>query len=395
MSQYDFIFAGGGAAGLSLAYHLLHSPLQDRSILIVDRDAKQRNDRTFAFWTDRPTLFDDIVHRSWDQLRFVGDSFAKVIPLGAFRYQVIRGIDFYRFIRRELAPLPNVEFLHGRVDRVDDGAEGAGVWVEGQMHTGRWVFDSRFSPAQLMPDPARYHYLGQHFQGWVIETPDSAFDPQIATFLDFRTPQKDEMRFFYVLPFSESQALVEYVLFSRDDCEQTLKDYLVGTLGIKAYRIVAREGGVNPLTDRPFPRRLGRRIMAIGTLGGMVKPSSGYAFTRIQADSAAIVRSLLHAGHPFDVPASPQFYRTCDALMLNVMACHGDQAKPIFTAMFKNNPIERILRFLDETTSPRENLAMMASLPAWLFVRAWFELKVLRKVYRPLRRKVCFHIQRP
>jgi lycopene beta-cyclase len=135
--------------------------------------------------------------------------------------------------------------------------------------------------------------------------------------------------------------------------------------------------------------------MAIGTLGGMVKPSSGYAFTRIQADSAAIVRSLLHAGHPFDVPASPQFYRTCDALMLNVMACHGDQAKPIFTAMFKNNPIERILRFLDETTSPRENLAMMASLPAWLFVRAWFELKVLRKVYRPLRRKVCFHIQRP
>jgi lycopene beta-cyclase len=135
--------------------------------------------------------------------------------------------------------------------------------------------------------------------------------------------------------------------------------------------------------------------MAIGTSGGMVKPSSGYAFTRIQADSAAIVRSLLQAGHPFDVPASPLIYRLCDTLMLHVMARHGKQAKPIFTTMFQNNPIERILRFLDETTSPGENLAMMASLPAWLFVRAWFELKVLRKVYRPLRRKVCFHIQRP
>jgi hypothetical protein len=52
--------------------------------------------------------------------------------------------------------------------------------------------------------------------------------------------------------------------------------------------------------------------------------------------------------------------------------------------MFKNNPVERILGFLDETTSPMENLALMASLPAWLFVRAWFELNVLRRVYGPM-----------
>lgn len=35
-SGYDFIIAGGGAAGLSLAYHLMRSPLRERSILIVD-----------------------------------------------------------------------------------------------------------------------------------------------------------------------------------------------------------------------------------------------------------------------------------------------------------------------------------------------------------------------
>jgi lycopene beta-cyclase len=70
-SGYDFIIAGGGAAGLSLAYHLMRSPLRDRSILIVDKDAKDHNDRTFCFWTDRPSLFDDLVYRSWSQLRFV------------------------------------------------------------------------------------------------------------------------------------------------------------------------------------------------------------------------------------------------------------------------------------------------------------------------------------
>jgi lycopene beta-cyclase len=37
MQHYDLIIAGGGAAGLSLAYHLLLSPLRNRSILIVDK----------------------------------------------------------------------------------------------------------------------------------------------------------------------------------------------------------------------------------------------------------------------------------------------------------------------------------------------------------------------
>ena len=50
MQRYDFILAGGGAAGRSLAYHLARSPLRDRSILIVDRSLRARPDRTWAYW---------------------------------------------------------------------------------------------------------------------------------------------------------------------------------------------------------------------------------------------------------------------------------------------------------------------------------------------------------
>ncbi|NCC33692.1 MAG: FAD-dependent oxidoreductase, partial [Chloroflexia bacterium] len=55
MTHYDVIIAGGGAAGLSLAYQLINSPLRDYSILVIDKGNKQRNDRTWAFWTDQPT----------------------------------------------------------------------------------------------------------------------------------------------------------------------------------------------------------------------------------------------------------------------------------------------------------------------------------------------------
>ena len=71
-SVHDIIIAGGGLAGLSLACHMVRSPLRDRSILIVDRDPKKQNDRTWGFWSNTPTLFDSVIWRSWDQLQVAG-----------------------------------------------------------------------------------------------------------------------------------------------------------------------------------------------------------------------------------------------------------------------------------------------------------------------------------
>ena len=125
--HYDFILAGGGLAGLSLACQLVNSPLRDRSILIIDPDTKERNDRTWSYWTSQTGPFDGAVSHAWDSLRFVGNGVEAIVPLGEYRYKTIRGDDFYRFARQLLAASPNVEFLHGRVDRIDDGPETATV----------------------------------------------------------------------------------------------------------------------------------------------------------------------------------------------------------------------------------------------------------------------------
>ena len=288
---------------------------------------------------------------------------------------MIRDIDLYRFARRELSAQANVTFVEGHVNRIEDGVDEARVIAGRHTFTGQWVFDSTFGPSGNIPDPARYHDLKMHFKGWEIETSTPAFDPQAATFLDFRTPQKQSVRFFYVLPLSERRALVEYTLISpavlrSGEYEQALRAYIRKTLGIPEYRLVREEGGVLPLTDRPFARRLGQRIMAIGAKGGRVKPTTGYAFTRIQRDSAAILQSLLNAGHPFDVPEDSARYRLYDALMLDIMSRHGEAVQSIFGALFKHNPVDRVFRFLDETGSVWENLALIATLPPRLFLQA-------------------------
>jgi lycopene beta-cyclase len=134
------------------------------------------------------------------------------------------------------------------------------------------------------------------------------------------------------------------------------------------------------MTDRPFPRRLGERVMAIGTKGGMVKPSTGYAFVRIQKDSAAIARSLEESGQPFTIPQSHWRYRLLDSIMLQVMYRNGDRMKEIFTQMFQRNSIQQIFAFLDEEAGIRDNLRLMASLPPLPFIKAFFKVKLLGRI---------------
>ncbi len=423
MPHYDFIIAGGGLAGLSLAYHLIDSPLRDRSILIIDKDAKQQNDRTWCFWEEQPTLFDEIAYRVWHRLRFVGDDFTREYDLAPYRYQMIRGIDFYDFTRDKLSQCANITFVRGNIDRVEDGIDRATVIVDGQTFSGTWVFDSTL-PASLRgsvptsipgveacPYPSQsggllgiagnteraenqlkppvqnghYHHFNQHFRGWEIETDRPCFNPQLPTLFDFRTPQAGHMRFVYTLPFAENRALIEYTLFSTnllqsEEYDAGLKAYIENGLGIQQYGIKHVEAGIIPMTDHPFPRRLGQRVMSIGTKGGRVKPSTGYAFLRIQRDSAAIVQSLVEHHQPFDVPAPRRRFGLHDSILLNIMTHHPDELKPIFTRMFKNNPLQRVFHFLDETATLGEEVGFIASLPPWRFLQALFRLKVLRRV---------------
>lgn len=366
---YDVIIVGAGVAGSRLLAHLLRSPWRTRRILVVERDPPDARDHALAFWSAAPTDLVPLVTHRWQALQVSREGEGVVAPLRDHVYAATTRRALVDAALLSASACPNVQILRASVDEVRDGAERAEVRVGARWYRGTWVFDSR-RPA---PAPATVR-LEQRFVGWTIEAAGLDLDPRTATLFDFRTERGGGASFIYVLPFSQTRALVEHVFVGRGGApgpaaEAALAAYLAAHLDLRdGYRITARERGASALTDERRPSRRGRRIRAIGVRGGRLKPSSGYALTRIERDSAAMVRSLVERGDPFGGAHERRLYRWLDAIFLWALAREPERAPAIFTALMRRP--DRTLRLLDERAGLADLLVLLVALPTLVFLRA-------------------------
>lgn len=373
--QYDILIAGGGCAGLSLALHLVNRYGTKLSIGIIEAEEKNKNDRTWCFWTDKPTLFDSIISNRWKSIEFAGSTGIHRSNAAPYCYNMIRGIDFYRFANDKLDKFSNVVRHSAIVESVLDIPGGAVARTDCGDFRGRWLFNSCFLPEQFPKSTRSSFYLLQHFKGWEIETEKAVFTPDKMMLMDFRTPQKNNARFFYVLPFEKNRALVEYTVFSHSlladsEYDAALRSYIERQYDVHDFRILHEEQNAIPMTDRTFPKALGANIMNIGIAGGSAKPTTGYTFMRIQKDCEEIVNSLQLTGQPFYTPPAGKRFALYDSLLLNILNREKYPAKHIFSELFKHNSVDRILRFLDEKSNTRDEIHIFYNLPWPPFLKA-------------------------
>ena len=71
---------------------------KDKKILIIDREEKTKNDRTWCFWEIGDNVFEEIIYRKWKTVNFKGKNFDKNLDIGNYNYKMLRGIDFYEFV---------------------------------------------------------------------------------------------------------------------------------------------------------------------------------------------------------------------------------------------------------------------------------------------------------
>ncbi|MEU6894662.1 lycopene cyclase family protein [Streptomyces sp. NPDC046557] len=391
----DVVIIGAGAAGLGLALRLTAPgawAARPPSVTVLEAypGPLRVPDRTWCFWERGPGEHDPLLTGHWDRLRVTGgDGRPAESDLGPWRYKMLRSARFEAAARQTLAARGC-----GRrtvdVDSVRDhpgGAEVRGHDADGRTRTfrARWVFDSR--PPRPLP-PSRTTLL-QHFKGWFVRTPAPAFDPSHAHLMDFRTPQPTSgLSFGYVLPFSRTEALVEYTRFSSRVLPDAaydgeLRDYCRDVLGLRAFTVTGTEAGVIPMTDARFPRRRGRAIVPIGAAGGATRPSTGYTFAAIQRQTRAIDTALRH-GHDPAVPA-PYGARplAMDAVLLRALATGRMDGARFFTDLFRTVPADRLLRFLDGTTTWWEDLLLGLRTPMAPMLLTLLELPLVRRRTHP------------
>lgn len=376
--QYDYIIAGTGCSGLMLAYFLTESSLKDKKILLLDSELKNKDDRTWCFWEAKKSPFESIVHFRWNQILFCSAGFEKKMDIAPYQYKMIRGIDFYQFVQEKLRHFPNISFLQRKITAIETLDNQAQVVTESETFQAKHVFNSCFRPKV---DLTKHIHLFQHFWGWVIETDKDSFDPACPTLMDFTIPQAGETRFMYVMPTSKRKALVEATVFSAELCteaeyRQMLEEYIYKKLKISNFHISHQENGAIPMTNYPFPTHSSPAILNIGTAGGNVKASTGYAFQNIQKQMQYLV-AWLAAGNENASnfkPKSQSRFRLYDSLLLYIMQQKRLSTSLIFSLLFQKNPPQRIFRFLDEETHFGQDIQIMYSVPSLPFVKALLEM---------------------
>lgn len=379
--QYDFIFTGAGCAALSVVMRMIKTgKFADKKILLIDKEPKIKNDRTWCFWEKEDGFFENVVYKKWDKLSFFSDYFSDIMEISPYEYKMIRGIDFYNYCFSEIERNRNIDILYGKIGSIICDREGISIEIDNvtQRFEHATLFNSFFREQE--PDSINSKKdinLLQHFKGWIIETPHAVFDPGKATFMDFRVDQARGTTFAYVLPFSETRALVEYTLFTKDilkyeEYDKELSAYLKEFLKIADYKIIEEEFGVIPMTTRKFDFFTGNGYN-IGSAGGQTKASSGYTFQFIQKQSRLITECLLsHDKSLSEIPGTPARFLFYDKVLLDVLYNKRTTGKEVFTALFKKNPPQQVLKFMDNESSFTEELKIISCLPTFPFLKAAF-----------------------
>jgi lycopene beta-cyclase len=371
MKHYHYIFTGSGLSALMTVYEMVISKkFEDKTILLIDENAKKTNDRTWCFW-DKTENFSSIISKKWDDAVFADNNFQRTMKLHPYQYKMIRGLDFYNLVFDLISKQDNIHFVNQKVIDFEELGNHCVVKTDKQTFTCNKIFNSIFNP-EIVKNQLKYPFLHQHFIGWFIKSKESIFNPDCATFMDFSVEQKGNTRFMYVLPSSSNEALIEYTLFSenllpKDEYENEIQDY-IKKLGITEYEIVDKEQGNIPMTSYPFWKHNTKNILNIGSAGGWTKASTGFTFKNTTKKSKKLVQFIQSETDFRKFHKTDKFW-FYDLLFLDVLYKRNDLGSKVFSSLFEKGNPTLIFKFLDEETTFIEDLKVMLKCPKNPFIK--------------------------
>ena len=370
----DLAILGGGCAGLSLARELAVNQVK-RSVIVIEPRQAYEDDRSWCFWAADQNKFQDWVSFSWTAWSFgqAGELTASQHQPG-IRYQYIRSADFYRKSLALIQTCPAIDVHLGQtVTALTPHEQGWEVETDVGIYTARQVLDTR-PPAQARID---HSTLLQCFLGVEIELEQAAYADarQLELMTDMRVTNGD-FCFTYILPYTRTHLMVEVTFFAKErvalDTLQRELDQLLKRRGWSEARIIRQEHGALPMgLPKEVPSSSNQPPQA-GMRAGALRPSSGYAFMRIQRWAQRCAQQYVTNGQLHAQTGSGFWLQKMDQLFLDVIKKEPKLAPLMFNALLGQLSPARFIRFMDDQATLSDCLHVIRCMPKTAFLKTLF-----------------------
>ncbi len=366
MKTFELAFVGLGAAAMSLATRLARSGFTG-SAVFIEPIASPVDERTWCGWGPAHHPFADHITRRWNRWS-VSQGNEKIerqapsIPYEMLRSSEVRAVALEAINARDDWHLATPKSLKEAEFEQD-------VWKltldDGAIIHARTVLDSR-PPSLSLQRP----WLWQSFYGIEIEGADLGADDCV-TLMDFVEDEQPFVSFFYELPISRTQRLIEYTRFTPEQADLTaLKKQVEARIAERGWDCateVRSESGHLPMAAiKPFNQQ---QWINIGTAGGSMRPATGYAFHAIQEWADRSSHALM-AGRPPSSPKRSRFLDWLDGVFLESIWQDPKQAAQRYIQLFKRTEPAALIRFLMSRPTLLDTLSVLRALPLLPMLKA-------------------------
>lgn len=388
----DLVILGGGCAGLSLAVALAKLDRPDSRVLkvmVLEQRTRYVNDRTWCFFMDLTSPAQHQVQHQWQTLRVTTQQHSVTFDCGATPYLMLSSGQFYGDAHNLIAQSDRIA-VHTGTTVTSEPEKRGDLWSIG---TSAGIVESRYVvDTRPMSRPTRGGaVMWQSFYGQEVECAQGVFNAVCGELMDFSAARAcgalaafpDAVCFVYVLPSSGTRALIEFTVFGPDPLgpdafRQVQARAVAQRVGNAAFKVLHTEHGVLPMGARAMPPSRDISYVRAGLTAGGARPSTGYAFARIQRWAAACADALASGQAPTGHAPDGWAQHAMDTLFLNVVRAHPQLAPDLFMALFEGVDTKRMIRFLSDHGTLSDYAAVVAALPPWPFLRELTQLLAKR-----------------
>ena len=320
---------------------------------IIEPREEYKRDKTWSFWKVFNHNFEDCVKKSWDNFTINSPSQTKHVECKKTPYQTIDSGMFYQKIIFQLKLNKNINFFKD---------------IKKINQNNSIIFNS------VNESKNTENNLWQHFYGVEIETPNDFFDETIFNLMDFACDQRNRVHFFYTLPFTKRNALIETTWISElnnnslNDYESQIDNYLSNHLNIRQCKINYKEQGAIPLFRQNNIKR--KNEIYIGSAGNMTRLSTGYTFLNIQEQSQYIRENIenIKTTKLFKINKKYDFL---DKIFLKVLKNNSREMGNIFYKMFEGKS-SSVIEFLSNKSNIYQDISIISKMPKLVFLKQLF-----------------------